>query len=391
MKHKVIRITTVPISLKVLLKGQLRFINQHEFEIIGISSSENNLLKDISKQEGIRTIELKMTRFITPIQDVISVIKLCKILNVEKPFMIHSHTPKAGIVAMIAGKLTGIPIRLHTVAGLPVMESKGVKKHILNLVEKITYHLATKIYPNSKGLEKYIINNKLANQNKLKVISNGSSNGINTLYFDAKNIKYEDIKTLKCNLQIKDSDFIFLYLGRIVKDKGINELVESFISLKNKNVKLILVGNYEKKIDPIEEYIHQQIIYNPNIIEVGFVSDVRPFLSLCNCLVLPSYREGFPNVVLQALSMNKPCIVTNINGCNEIIKTNYNGIIVEPKNIDQLTNAMKKISSEKEFVKSISKNCRKSVVNKFDHEIIWNDLLSEYRQLIKHYNEKINN
>ena len=169
MKPKLIRITTVPVSLKILLKDQLRFMNQY-FEVIGVSSKGTEL-NDVKETEGIRTIELEMSRKITPLKDIVSLVKMTILLLKEKPDIVHTHTPKAGIVGMFAAWIARVPQRLHTVAGLPVMEAKGKKKTLLLWIEKFTYACATHVYPNSHGLEKYILDHRLTRVDRLKVIS----------------------------------------------------------------------------------------------------------------------------------------------------------------------------------------------------------------------------
>jgi len=186
-KPKIVRITTVPISLSVLLKGQLRFIKSNNFDVIAISSPGDDL-KKIEENEKIRVIALPMTRKITPYQDFVSVINLYKILKNENPLIVHSHTPKAGIVSMISSWLAGVPIRLHTVAGLPLLESKGFKRFLLLYVERLTYFFATRVYTNSKGLLNIILEYKLVKPSKIGIIANGSSNGIDLLEFSPFNI-----------------------------------------------------------------------------------------------------------------------------------------------------------------------------------------------------------
>lgn len=153
------------------------------YHVIGISGDKENI-KKVREDEGIETIDLEMTRKITPIEDLTALLKLYRILKREKPFIVHSHTPKAGIVGMAAAKMAGVKHRLHTVAGLPLVEATGIKRQILNQVERLTYACATKVYPNSTGLKKIILDEKLARPNKLKVLGNGSSNGINTEIFN---------------------------------------------------------------------------------------------------------------------------------------------------------------------------------------------------------------
>ncbi|MBA3985862.1 MAG: glycosyltransferase, partial [Flavobacteriales bacterium] len=153
---KLIRITTVPISLRILLKGQLAFMRNH-FEVLAISAGPQEELEEVGIRESVPTKMVEMTRFITPLQDLKAVWQLYRLFRKEKPHIVHTHTPKAGIVGMLAAKLAGVPHRLHTVAGLPLLEATGGKRKLLDAVEKITYRCATKIYPNSKGLYDIII------------------------------------------------------------------------------------------------------------------------------------------------------------------------------------------------------------------------------------------
>ena len=382
-KKKIIRITTVPGSLTTLLKGQLKYISQY-FEVVGVSSKgKKNQLEILAKNEGVRTINLEMTRKITPIKDLIAVTKLYKILKKEKPYIVHSHTPKAGTVGMIAAKLAKVPNRLHTVAGLPLVETKGFKKKLLVYVDKLTYSCATKVYPNSFGLREIILNEKLAKKSKIEVIAKGSSNGIDTNHFDPKLYNQLQKKSLRGSLKIKENDFVFIFVGRLVKDKGINELVEAFDKLNKsfENIKLILVGNYEKELDPLFSKTTKLIEANTNIIETGWTNDVRPYFSISDVLAFPSYREGFPNVVMQASSMELACIVTDINGCNEIIKHNENGYVIPKKDTNSLYEAMKSTLSNNGKLKEMGQKSRKIILENYEQKNVWKAILSEYKEL----------
>tara|TARA_R110000868_G_scaffold293806_2_gene554300 strand:+ start:10972 stop:12132 length:1161 start_codon:yes stop_codon:yes gene_type:complete len=382
LKAKIIRITTVPISLGGLLKGQLKYMTTY-FEVIGIASSDNNLIDKIAQQEEIEVIPVEMTRKITPIQDLIAVWRLYKIFKQQKPEIVHTHTPKAGTLGMIAAFLAGVPIRLHTIAGLPLLETKGNKRKLLNLVEKFTYKFATKIYPNSFGLKEIILKYKFTPASKLKVLGNGSSNGINTKIFNNDMFSKQEKENLKQELGILESDYVFIFVGRLVKDKGINELVNAFdkLNITNKNIKLLLVGTYENDLDPLEETTQKIIENNKAIIVTGWQSDVRPYLCIANVLTFPSYREGFPNVVMQAGAMGLPSIVTNINGCNEIIIDKLNGVIIPVKNETALLKEMRLFL---EGYYSISKDkIRQNIVDKYEQEYVWQHILAEYNQLLK--------
>jgi glycosyltransferase involved in cell wall biosynthesis len=380
-KNKLIRITTVPTSLKTLLKGQHQFMSNH-YEVVGISS-QGQELQDVQTEEKIRVISIEMTRIISPLKDLKSLYKLYKILKKEKPLIVHSHTPKAGIIGMLAAKFTGVPHRFHTVAGLPLMEATGNKRKLLDFVERLTYSCATKVYPNSKGLCDFILKNNFTKPEKLKVIANGSSNGINTSHFDSDLFSATDQQTLKTNLGITAEDFVFVFIGRLVSDKGINELLQAFekLSKLDKTVKLLLVGPLESDLDPLTPKTLSAITSNKNVIAVGFQNDVRPYFAISDTLVFPSYREGFPNVVMQAGAMGLPSIVTNINGCNEIIIEGKNGTIIPVKNSKAIYEAMKKMVSDDSFRTRLQENARPMIVSRYEQKVVWEAILAEYKSL----------
>lgn len=379
--EKLIRITTVPISIEKLLENQPKYFSKF-FDITIVSSNKSELEK-LGEKQGVKTFYLPLTRKITPFKDIIAIFKLYFFLKREKPKIVHSHTPKAGFVGMTASFFAGVPIRMHTVAGLPLMERKFIKKKVLIFIEKLTYLFASNIYSNSKKLMEYILSKKFCSERKIKTLANGSSNGIDTKYF-IDNISLNNKNKLLNTLKILKNDFVFCYVGRIVKDKGINELVSAFneLNLKNRNCKLIIVGKIENEKDPISKITMGIIKKNKNILLTGFKNDVRPYLSIANCFVFPSYREGFPNALMQAGAMDLPCIATNINGCNEIIQDNINGFLIPPKNIDALVKAMQKIM-DKKLITKLSKNCRLMVKEKYDQKYFWKKLLIEYDNLIK--------
>ena len=385
-KQKLVRITTVPISLHKLLKGQLKFMSDY-YDVVAVSSY-SDLLNVVGDNEGVQIKGVEMTREITLGKDIKALWEMYQFFRKEKPFIVHTHTPKAGIVGMMAAWLARVSIRLHTVAGLPLMEATGFKRQLLNFAEKMTYFFATKVYPNSYGLKDFIVSEKLCGENKLKVIGSGSSNGIDTAYFDPKHYGDDDKINLRTSIQIAESDFVFVFIGRLVKDKGINELVGAFKNINAQNCKLLLVGTYEKELDPLLPETVLEIENNLNIISVGYQDDVRPYLAISNCLAFPSYREGFPNVVMQAGAMGLPSIVTDINGCNEIIIEGENGVIIPPKDKESLLNAMQFFLSNQLEVKRMATNARQLIVTRYEQKTVWKALLEEYRFLETALEEK---
>lgn len=385
---KLIRITTVPISFKVLLKGQLRFMASNGFDVKGVSS-EGEELREIHENEGIVMEAINMSRKITPFQDLKSLWEMWNFLRKEKPQIVHTHTPKAGIIGMLAARLAGVPHRLHTVAGLPLMEATGIKRKILNFVEKLTYSSATRVYPNSKGLYDFILQNNFTQSNKLKIIANGSSNGINTAFFSPAQVSEIEKVALREKLNIQPDDFVFVFVGRIVSDKGINELIKAFSQLQTAEnneqigIKLLLVGGLESDLDPLNPETLAEINQNRDIISVGFQQDVRPFFAISDALAFPSYREGFPNVVMQAGAMGLSSIVSDINGCNEIIVEGENGLIIPSKNVEKLKEKMLTLARDKNLYIKLKENSRRMIENRYEQSVVWKALLEEYEGLLQ--------
>lgn len=373
-KQKIIRITTVPESMRILLKGQLGFMSNH-YDVVAVSSGGDSF-EPMLAQEGIRGVKVNMTRKITPFKDFISLFKLIILFYKEKPYIVHTHTPKAGTLGMIAAYICRVPHRLHTIAGLPLLEAQGKKRKLLEFVEKITYFCATKVYPNSLEMQKIILENGYAKVNKLNVIGKGSSNGIDTNYFDPAIVQAYESDFTK-------HKFLFCFVGRIVGDKGVNELIVAFTRLQKEysDIGLLMVGDFEKELDRISSESEKQILENSGIKFLGFQSDVRPFMKISDVLVFPSYREGFPNVVMQSGAMGLPAIVTNINGCNEIIENGINGIIIPPKEVEQLYTAMKNVYENRALLDSLSSQARRMIVSRYQREYVWDCLLNEYKSL----------
>lgn len=379
MKVKVIRTSTIPISLNKLLKGQLKFLSK-EFEVIGLSSSGTDL-DEVKNRERVKTITVEMQRGMSPFKDIVSLVKLYLVFKKEKPQIVHSITPKAGLLCMLAAKFAGVPIRMHMFTGLLFPTMKGFSQKIFIKMDQLLCWAATNIYPEGNGVKQDLINYNITSK-PLKVLANGNVNGIDLDFFSPKQISEDQKYQLRNELNFDPQDFVFVFVGRLVGDKGINELVDAFKSFDNSNVKLLLVGPLELKQDPIKEATIKEITNNKNIISVGSKSDVRPYLAISDVLVFPSYREGFPNVVLQAGAMELPCIVTNISGCNEIIEEGKNGIIIPPKNKLAIANAMNFVIDNKDKKEFFMKNARSMIESRYNQKLVWNAILKEYNSLI---------
>ncbi|ARS36158.1 glycosyltransferase family 4 protein [Pontibacter actiniarum] len=383
---KLFRITTVPLSLQKLITGQLPYMRSKGFEPLMISA-EGPEAEAAKREQESPLVVVPMTRKVTPLQDLRSLWTFYKLCKKHKPQIIHSHTPKAGIIGMLGGKLAGVPVRLHTVAGLPLMEATGTKRRVLDAVEKLTYACATKVYPNSTVLKDFILQSGYCGPEKVKVIGNGSSNGINTSFFSVEALNLDKLQALKHELGINTGDFVFVFIGRLVKDKGIRELVSAFkaVQAKYAQAKLLLVGPMEQDLDPLPPETLLEIEQNESIIPVGYQNDVRPYLALSQALAFPSYREGFPNVPMQAGCFELPSIVTNINGCNEIIVEGENGLIIPPKNTQKLQEAMERLLVDENLYAHLQSNARRMIVERYDQEHFWELLYQEYQEHLRQH------
>jgi len=378
MNKKLIRVTTISMSLDVLLKGQLAYLNQY-FDVVGLSSGGERL-SIVEKRERIRTIEVDMHREINLLADVKSFFKLINVLRHEKPFIVHSNTPKGSLLSMMAARITLVPHRIYTVTGLRFETTGGFKRFILKSMERITCFCATKIIPEGDGVKNILIKEKITKKPLHKIL-NGNINGIDMTYFSIT----AKVQEVADSIRDTNAIFTFCFVGRLVKDKGINELIGAFVKLREEfeSIHLLLVGNFENDLDPLSDGVENLILNSKGIRFMDYQEDVRPFLAASDALVFPSYREGFPNVVLQAGAMGLPSIVTDINGCNEIIIQGQNGIIIPPRNVDSLYAAMKYFIEQKDdLVNKMSANARPMIASRYEQSKVWKALLQEYQDLM---------
>ena len=364
----IVRAATVGESLNTFCEGFLRDLTNEGYEVIALASPDEDL-KELGEREGVRTIGIEMERHVNPLKDIISLAKLIWVLKKEKPNIVHSMTPKAGLLCMMAAKITGVPIRLHTFTGLVWPTATGILQKILMMTDKITCACATHIVPEGEGVRQDL--QRCITKKPMRVLGYGNVRGVDLDYW-------------KRNKERADGTlFTFVFVGRIVGDKGINELVDAFIRYHNENVatRLLLVGPYEENLDPVLPETKRLIEFVDSIVVVGNQKDVRPFYEQGDVLVFPSYREGFPNVVLEAGAMELSSIVTDINGSREIIEHGKNGLIVPPRDEQALYEAMKWIAEHPEERKKMEENARPMVASRYEQSFV--------RQCLKDYYKKI--
>ncbi|MFT3909005.1 MAG: glycosyltransferase family 4 protein [Ferruginibacter sp.] len=375
---RLIRITTVPVSMQVLLRGQLKFMKEHGFDVTMVSA-DGEEVKALEEQEGSPHIAVPFTRMITPIKDMICWIKMFRIFRKLKPDIVHSHTSKAGLIGMSAAWFAGVPVRLHTIAGIPWIESKGFFRYFMRLLEKVTVMFASKIYPNSFNQEKFLEAENIA-VGKMKVLGKGSSNGIDTDFFSVTPSITTAATKLREEKKIETNAWVWIFVGRLVKDKGIGELLDAFQKIQEKFPadRLWLLGEEEPELDPLDEHHASLLHTHPAIYSWGFQKDIRPYLAASQVLVFPSYREGFPNVPMQAGLMGCMLLLSDINGCNEIVQDKENGLLVPSKNTEALTASMFLIRQDPELRTTYAQAIQSRIKKEYEQQHVWDLILEEY-------------
>ncbi|WP_027454127.1 glycosyltransferase family 4 protein [Segatella baroniae] len=388
MKKKLIRLTTVDLSLDKLIPGQLKYMSS-VFDVIGVAS-DTGLLDKVRKREGVRMVNIPMEREVSLLKDLRSLIALFFFFRKEKPDILHCNTPKGSLLALLAGLFAGVPNRIYLVTGLRYQGTTGFFRFILKTMERISCLCATQVIPEGHGVLHTLHADHITNK-RLRVLHYGNINGIDTSYFSRKCLE----ENFRSALGFTDDDFVFIFVGRIVRDKGMNELAEAMKKLisekRSKQVKLLLVGSFEKG-NPLYGDNEDFLRNSEHVKFVGWQEDVRPYLAAADALVFPSYREGFPNVPIQAGALDIPCIVTNINGCNEIIKDNLNGKIIRAPYAQQgkrdslmknaLYETMKWFIEHPEEVKRMGRNARGMITSRYEQKDVWKEILNLYLELV---------
>ena len=378
-RKKIIRSSTVPQSLEAFCKGLLKELSE-DYDVIALSSP-GEALDLVGRREEVRTIAVPMERHISVFKDIKSLLSLVKVFRKERPDMVHSITPKAGLLCMMAAWWTRVPVRIHTFTGLVFPTSRGLIKRVLMLTDRITCACATHIIPEGEGVKKDLIDNKITRK-PLQVLGYGNIRGVDMDYYSRTHEVEEKAAVLR-----DSSRFTFLFVGRIVRDKGINELVAAFqrLAVENPYVRLFLVGAYEENLDPVDSLTVEAIKKESRIVSVGRKSgtDLLAYYAASDCFVFPSYREGFPNTVLEAGAMGLPCIVTDINGSREIIKEGFNGLIVPSHDADALYEAMKWMLDNPEERKSMASVSREHIAAHYEQGFVRKCLLDYYREILQ--------
>lgn len=377
---KIIRTTTVPGSLNSFCNGLLRELHEVDgYDVVALSSP-GEALDEIRIREQVRTIAVPMERHISLVKDFVSLVRLIIVFHKEKPTIVHSMTPKAGLLSMMAAWCCRVPIRVHTFTGLVFPTASGLIQKVLIFTDRLTCACATHIVPEGNGVKEDLISYKITDK-RLNVLGHGNVRGIDLDHYNPT-LPYVQEAAAKIR---KDGVITFIFVGRLVKSKGINELIDAFtkLNVQYSRTRLLLVGPYEENLDPLEPEALAEIENNNAIEAVGPQKDVRPWLAASDVFVFPSYREGFPNVVIEAGAMGLPSIVTDINGSREIIIDGKNGIIIPPRQSEILRQAMGIFVKDADLARNLSRDARSLIASRYEQGFVRQCLKDYYKGILK--------
>ena len=373
MKTKIIRAVTVPQSLGFCREVMIK-MRAMGYDMVAVTSPGPKL-DELRDKDGFHCVAVPMERHISIVNDLKSLMRMISVLRKEKPQMVHSMTPKAGMICMVAAWLTRVPVRIHTFTGLVWPTATGMKRKILMMTDWLTCACATHVIPEGQGVLSDLKNGGITKK-PMKVLGYGNVMGVDMERFSPERFSVK-----------KDADvFTFVFVGRIVGDKGINELVEAFVKLhdKHKNTRLVLVGKYEHELDPVSDKTRKLIDTNDGIDACGpkYGDDLLQMYVDADCFVMPSYREGFPNTVLEAGAMGLPSIVTDINGSREIIENEKNGFIVPSKNANALYDAMERMLTDDDAREAMKENARQIIESRFEKNFVQKCQIEFYERIL---------
>lgn len=379
-----IHISTRPITLH-FLRGQTAYLRKRNFIVSAISSPTTSLSRSV-QNKTVHYFPVFINETILPFLDCISIFKIYKILKKIKPTIVQTHTPKASLLGLCAARVAGIRVKIFQVHGLYSYSKQGMAKTFYILLEKITCAFSDKVFCVSHTLKKYMINNTICREDKIIVFGSGSIDGLDTQHFDPKLITKDAREKLKKKLRIPLDATVIGFVGRIVSDKGIDEIMASWHLLKKKypTTYLIFVGDTEKN-DPLDARIADETATDPQIRVTHWVRDPRQYYAIMDLLLLPSYREGIPYSILEAQSMEVPVIASDISGNNEIIVHNVNGMLVSKRSSRELYNALVMYMQNPQLRKKHGKRGRKIISQKFKQAPLWHQMYTEYIHLINTY------
>lgn len=382
---RLIHVTTIPLSLHAIVNGQVRYMQEKGFSVSAVSSP-GVLLEKFGNDYHVEVYSIEMCRAITPIRDLRSLFLLVRLFRKIKPDIIHAHTPKAGLLGTVAGRIAGVPACVYQVHGLRYSTARGMRRRILMLAEQASCKLAHKVFSVSKSIRDVAIADGICTKERIQVIGCGTFNGVDAeTRFNPSNIAPETVEQLRTKLRLPQGAIVLGFVGRIVREKGIVELLEAWKAMKRQHegLRLLLVGPLEAH-DQLPKGIMKELQDDPKIQMPGYVSNdfIANYLALMDILILPSFREGFGLVLLEAAAMELPVIASRINGCVDAVEHGITGTLIQPGSIPDLISALQEYLANPEMRKKHGLAGRSRALRDFKPQAIWEKYYREYLRML---------
>jgi glycosyltransferase involved in cell wall biosynthesis len=361
----------------MVLRGRLRALRESGFHVILICSP-GPLLDETAAAEGVERIPVPMERKIAPWADLISLVRLWRVLRRLRPDITDFSTPKAGLLGNIAAFLCGVPVRIYTLRGLRLETARGIQRRILRVTERVAAWCAHSVVCNSESLKKQALAHGIAPKRKLKLLGDGSSNGVDVEHF----CPGQDSMRVALGLPRKIP--VIGFVGRLTRDKGIAELILAFDSLLEvMHARLLLVGWFDRSEDAVDPALCRYIRDHPYIVCTGYVADTAPYYRAMDVMVLPTWREGFPNVVLEAAASGVPVITTIATGARDAVLPEVTGVLIPPGDPEELRKALLRLLKSARRRREMGAAARKWVIEHFVNGRVMRLSIAFYKSLLK--------
>lgn len=385
MPVRLVHVTTVPMTLEFFLRGQIRHLVNSGIEVIAISSP-GPALGRVAERDGIEVHAVPMTRGINPITDFVTMLRLWRLFVNLRPTIVHSSTGKAGPLAMLAAVLARVPIKVYSLRGIMIDRRTGAAKKILRALEMITCKCADRVLAVSRSVAESMVHEKLCSACKITVPAGGSSNGVDAAgRFNPYVVSPDEQERLRLRWGIPGDALVIGFVGRLITGKGIGELAAAWRRVRERydSVFLVIVGPTEDQ-DPVPAHILDTLRYDERVAMVDYVdNDEMPlFYRMADLIVLPTYSEGFPNVLLEAAAMALPVVATRVTGCVDAVVDQTTGTLVPPRDADALEAAIVRYVRDPELRRLHGNAARERVLRWFRPEPIWDAVLAEYCRLL---------